>query len=65
MVLHNDTVKSLADYLCITPQSVYSKMNESKTSSGKKAEFGQGEIRRISEKYKLTANQIKEIFLPM
>lgn len=62
MTLHGDTVNDLAQHLCLTPQSVYYKMNETKMPSGKKAEFGQGEIRRIKERYHLTPKQVEEIF---
>ena len=62
MALHNDTVNDLAIFLCLTPQSVYYKMNETKMPSGKNAEFGQGEIRRIKERYNLDAEQVEKIF---
>lgn len=62
MALHNDTTNDLADFLCLTPQSVSYKINEKIMPSGKKAEFGQGEIRRIKERYNLTAEQVEEIF---
>ena len=62
MTLHGDTVIDMANYLCLTPQSVYSKLNETKLSSGKNAEFGQGEIKRIKERYNLTPEQVEEIF---
>jgi hypothetical protein len=62
MTLHGDTVSDLAHYLCLTPQSVYYKMNETKMASGKKAEFGQGEIRRIKERYNLDPEQVEAVF---
>ena len=62
MMKHGDTVKDLAEYLCLSCQSVYNKMNETKMASGKKAEFGQHEIRMIRKKYKLTADEIELVF---
>ncbi len=62
MALYGDTVNDLADFLGLTPQSVYNKMNETEMSSGKKAEFGQREIRLMSERYNFNAKQIKDIF---
>lgn len=62
MALHGDTVNDLAELLCLTPQSVYSKMNESRLPSGRNAEFGQGEIRIIREHYNLDAEQVDAIF---
>ena len=62
MALHGDTVADLANVLCLTPQSVYSKMNETRMSSGRKAEFGQGEIRVIRDHYNLDAEQLEAIF---
>ena len=62
MTLHGDTVIDMAQFLCLTPQSVYYKMNETKMASGKKAEFGQGEIKRIKERYNLTPDQVELIF---
>ena len=56
MVLHGDTIRSLAEFLNITPQSVSDKINERKT------EFRQGEIAQIKERYNLTADQIEAIF---
>jgi hypothetical protein len=62
MALHNDTTNDLADFLCLTPQSVSYKINEKIMPSGKTAEFGQGEIRRIKDRYNLSAEQVEEIF---
>lgn len=62
MTLHGDTVNDMAHFLCLTPQSVYYKLNETKMPSGKKAEFGQGEIRRIKDRYNLTPEQVEAIF---
>lgn len=60
--MHGDKVKDLAEFLCISTQSVYNKMNETKMSSGKRAEFGQHEIRQIRKRYNLTAEQVEKIF---
>ena len=57
MALHNDTGISLAEYLRITPQTFYNKVNE---ING--AEFKQGEIRAIVERYKLTPDEYGAIF---
>lgn len=56
MVLHGDTVKSLAQQLGITPASLSAKINETNS------EFKQGEIAKIKELYHLTAEQIENIF---
>ena len=56
MVLHGDTNRDLAALLNITEQSVSAKINENGT------EFKQGEIAKIKEKYKLSAEQIEAIF---
>lgn len=56
MVLHNDTNKSLAEFLHVSEQTVCNKINENGT------EFKQGEIAMIVERYKLTADQIAAIF---
>lgn len=56
MVLHGDTIRDLAEYLGLTPQSVSDKINERGT------EFKQGEITRIKEKYLLSADQVESIF---
>lgn len=56
MVLHGDTIRSLAEFLNITPQSVSDKINERKT------EFRQGEIAQIKDRYNLSAEQIEAIF---
>lgn len=62
MALYDDTMSDLADYLCLTPQSVSYKMNEKIMPSGKKAEFGQGEIKRIKERYNLSPEEVENIF---
>lgn len=56
MVLNGDTIRNLADYLDISPQSVSDKINERGT------EFKQGEIAMIKERYNLSADQIDAIF---
>lgn len=56
MALHNDTVRELAEFLGITPNSVSNKINENGT------EFKQGEIAMIKERYNLSADQVDEIF---
>lgn len=56
MALHGDTNKDLATLLCLSEQSISSKINENGT------EFKQGEIARIREKYNLTPEQVAEIF---
>lgn len=56
MVLNGDTIRDLAEYLQITPQSVSDKINERRT------EFKQGEIALIKERYGLSADQVDAIF---
>ena len=56
MVLHNDTNKTLADFLGKSEQTVCNKINENGT------EFTQGEIAMITKKYNLSAEQIFAIF---
>ena len=56
MVLNNDTNKSLADYLEVSEQTVCNKINENGT------EFKQGEIAKIQKRYKLTPEQVSNIF---
>lgn len=56
MALHDDTIRDLADYLGITPNSVSNKINENGT------EFKQGEIAMIKERYNLSADQVDDIF---
>lgn len=62
MTLHGDTVIDMAKFLCLSPQSVYYKMNETKMASGKKAEFGQWEIKQIKDRYNLSPDQVEAIF---
>ena len=56
MLLHDDTIKDLAQYLKKTPQSISDKINERGT------EFKQGEIAKIKDRYKLNAEQVEAIF---
>lgn len=56
MTLNGDTIRVLADYLDISPQSVSDKINERGT------EFRQGEIAMIKERYNLSADQVEAIF---
>lgn len=56
MALHDDTIRDLAAYLGITPNSVSNKINENGS------EFKQGEIAMIKERYNLTADQVDDIF---
>lgn len=56
MALHGDTNRTLAKFLDKSEQTVCNKINENGT------EFTQGEIASISERYNLTAEQIKDIF---
>lgn len=57
MVLHDDTNQTLAEYLGITDSTLSMKMNE---TNG--AEFTQGEIQKIINRYDLTAEQTMLIF---
>ena len=56
MLLHGDTNADLAELLKITVQSVSDKINERGT------EFKQGEIAKIKDRYKLSAEQVESIF---
>lgn len=56
MALHDDTIRDLAAYLGITPNSVSNKINENGS------EFKQGEIAMIKERYNLSADQVDDIF---
>lgn len=62
MALHGDTNKDLAVLLDKSKQSISNKINEVLLPSGKRAEFTQGEIAKIKEKYNLTAEQVEAIF---
>ena len=57
MVLHDDTQETLAEYLGISAPTLSLKMNE---TNG--AEFTQGEIKKIIDRYDLTAEQTMNIF---
>lgn len=57
MVLHDDTNQSLAEYLGITDSTLSVKINE---TNG--AEFTQGEIQKIINRYNLTPEQTILIF---
>jgi len=61
MVLNGDTIRDLADFLGISPQSVSYKINE-KVINKDKIEFKQGEIAAIKERYNLSAEQVEAIF---
>lgn len=56
MTLKGETNKDLAELLGISEQSVSAKLNENGS------EFKQGEIAKISDHYKLTAEQVGAIF---
>ncbi|WP_348922037.1 XRE family transcriptional regulator [Enterococcus rotai] len=57
IALNGDTQGSLSSVIGITPQRFSSKIN------GKKgAEFTQSEIKEIKKRYKLTAQEIDNIF---
>lgn len=57
MRLHGDTGTSLATFLNIARTTFSAKINE---TNG--AEFTQGEIAKIKEKYSLNPNEVVEIF---
>lgn len=57
MKLHNDTGKTVAEYLGIARQTFSNKLNESRG-----AEFTQGEIKLIKERYKLSPGDVNDIF---
>lgn len=56
MVLHGDTNATLANFLCITEQSLSNKIN------AKGTEFKQGEISRIKARYGLDSDMVDRIF---
>ena len=56
MVLHGDTVQSLADYIGVNRQNASLKING-------KREFKQTEIALIACRYKLTCEELLNIFL--
>jgi len=55
MKLFGDSNVTLAKFLGITPQSLSSKKNES-------SEFRQSEIVKIKERYKLSTEEVNNIF---
>lgn len=57
MVLYGDNGQKLADYLGIARATLSSKLNE---TNG--AQFKQGEIKKIKERYELTSEEVSEIF---
>lgn len=57
MVLHDDTNVTLADALGITPQRFSAKLN-----GWEGAEFTQGEILTIKDRYKLGPDEVDSIF---
>ena len=57
MVLNGDTNHDLAEYLGISDPTLSLKMNE---TNG--AEFTQGEIKKMIDRYHLTAEQTLQIF---
>ena len=59
MTLHGDTVLDLSEYLGMSRQSLYNKMNETGKPS---TEFKQGEIAMIRDRYKLNAAEVEAIF---
>lgn len=58
MALHGDTNATLAEAINISPQRLSAKINE---TGG--AEFTQGEIQGIKERYHLTNDEAADIFL--
>ena len=56
MALHGDTIKTLAEYLGISEQSLCNKINENGT------EFKQGEIKAIKDRYNLSPEEVDAIF---
>ncbi|CEO32944.1 hypothetical protein [Paraclostridium sordellii] len=57
MILFGDNNGLLAEYIGISKQRFSAKINETKG-----AEFTQGEIRKIKNRYNLSAEEIEEIF---
>lgn len=56
MVLHGDTNKKLSEFLGLSEQIVCKKINDNG------AEFKQGEIAMIKDRYSLTPEQVDNIF---
>ena len=57
MKLHNDNGQTLAQYLGIARPTFSNKLNETRG-----ADFKQGEIRLIKERYNLSAEEVDMIF---
>ncbi len=57
MKLHGDTNAVLAEAIGLSAQRLSAKINETKG-----AEFTQGEIQRIKERYNLTNDEVDNIF---
>ena len=57
MKLHKDNGQTLADYLGIARPTFSNKLNETRG-----AEFTQGEIKMIKDRYKLSAEEVDGIF---
>lgn len=57
MKLFGDTNATLAEAIGLSPQRLSAKINETKG-----AEFTQGEIQRIKERYNLTNDETDDIF---
>ena len=55
--LHGDTQGTLADELGLSTQRINAKINE---TNG--AQFTQGEIQKIKERYNLTNDEVMDIF---
>ena len=62
MKRHGDTGGELAAYLGMARSTFSMKINETETSPGNNAEFTQGEIMKIKQRYNLTAEELDEIF---
>lgn len=58
MKLHGDRNSDLAEYIGISPQRFSAKLNGTDD-----AQFTQGEIRKIAERYTLTGEEVVAIFL--
>lgn len=56
MLLHGDTAAALAEFIGISAQSLYNKINENGT------EFKQGEIAKIKDRYNLDSDMVDRIF---
>lgn len=57
MILHGDTNKTLADYLGISVATLSNKINETYS-----AEFNQGEMNEIRQRYSLDNEKFIDIF---